>query len=228
MSEEDKDVEKAFAARLESATSKLKEKLEDAEARAQDAENRAQQEYNARIEQATEKPEKKEDSYSRAELLQMVENEQMTQLQADKLWQEQIEANVTGKILNAVNSRDNKKTVSQALNEYKTVKPELVRQGTEDREKVSEEYKYLIGIGLPDGIETELAAVRNVFGPVDKLKKKLDLETHPETGGGAPPNENKVADKLNARQRDYYQKRIDMGIYKDWDDVKEELKYSRG
>lgn len=221
--EENKDVEKAFAARLKSATAKQDEKIDALEVQ-------LQQERDARI-RLEETPPKKEETqeYTRAELLTMVEDEQMTQLQADKLWEKQITDSVTQNVLSTVANVDSQRQVNSALREYKRLKPGISKQGSEDREKVAEEYSYLVSIGQPDNISTELSAVRNVFGPVEKLKKKIEIETHPEIGGGEPPakEEHKVLKKMSARQKDYYSQRIGT-IYKDWDEVEEELKFSSG
>jgi len=223
--EGNKDVEKAFAARLKSATSKIEETYES---RLSDIQEQLQQEREARI-RLEEKP-SAEPEYSREELLSMVEDEKITQLQADKLWEKQIEDSVTKKVLGTVSKIDSQKQINQDLREYKRLKPGISKNGSEDREKVAEEYAYLISIGQPDSVSTELTAVRNVFGPVEKLKKKLELETHQETGGGEPPpkEEHKVLKNMDTRQKDYYTKRIEQGIYKSWDEVEKELKYSRG
>lgn len=220
----DKDVEKAFAARLKSATSKQDEKIEALQ-------EQLQQERDARIRLEVTPPKKEEtQEHSRAELLQMVEEEQITQLQADKLWEEQITANVTQKVLGAVANNDSVKQVNHDLSEYRRLKPGIAKVGSDERVQVENEYQYLISIGQPNSVSTELTAVRNVFGPVEKLKKKIDLETHQEIGGGSkPPSDEKDAIKdMTARQKAYYQTRIDNNIYKDWDEVKAELKYARG
>jgi len=219
--EGEKDVEKAFAARLKSATSKYDERIEDLEARLQQ-----EREERIRLEASTPK---KEETYTREELLDMVAEEKITQLQADKLWEEQIEAKVTERVLGKVSQFDSSRQINHDLKEYKRLKPGIARNGSEEREKVAEEYRYLLSIGLPDDVKTELTAVRNVFGPVDKLEKKIELETHQETGGGEEPlkKEHKVLKGMDQRQKDYYAARIGT-IYKDWDEVEKELNYSRG
>jgi len=225
---ENKDVEKAFAARLASATSKDREKIDALEGQLQQERDLLQQERNDRVRLEESRKTEKSEEHTREELLTMVEDEKLTQVQADKLWEEQITTNVTKKVLGAVAHRDSSKQVDQTLGEYKRLKPTLLKNGSEDREKVSREYEYLISTGLPNSVATELAAVRNVFGPVENLKKKLDLETHQETGGGEKPEtvENDVAKGLSTRQKKYYQKRIDDNVYKDWAEVEAELKYS--
>lgn len=225
---ENKDVEKAFAARLASATSKDREKITVLEDQLQQERDLLQQERSDRVRLEESRKTDEPPEHTREELLTMVEDEKLTQVQADKLWEEQITTNVTKKVLGAVAHRDSSKQVDQTLGEYKRLKPTLLKNGSEDREKVSREYEYLIGTGLPNSVATELAAVRNVFGPVENLKKKLDLETHQETGGGSPPEtvESDVAKGLSTRQKKYYQKRIDDNVYKDWAEVEAELKYS--
>jgi hypothetical protein len=222
--EGEKDVEKAFAARLKSATSKYDERISDLEARLQQ-----EREERIRLESAT--PSKKETPvYSRDELLEFVEQEKMTQAQADRYWEDQIIQRTKKEVLGSVTQIDSQKQINNDLREYKKLKPGISRPGHEDREKVSEEYSYLLSIGQPDSVSTELTAVRNVFGPVEKLKKKIEVETHQETGGGEPPpkEEHKVLKGMSQRQKDYYSKRVEQGIYKSWDEVEKELKYTRG
>lgn len=218
--EKDKSVEEAFAARLKSATSKLQSRLENAE-------QLLEEERNARL-RLEEQSKPKEKAYTRAELLDLVEEEKMTQVQADKIWEEQITKNVTTNVLGIVKNNESKKQMSKVLGEYKKLKPDIVINGTVDREKVKSEFDYLVNdLGLPNSVETELAAVRNVFGPLDKIKKKLDLETHQETGGSKPTeskNDGPIKG-LSDRQKQYYSKRIEQGIYKNWKEVEAELSY---
>lgn len=219
-----KDVEKAFAARLKSATSKIEETYES---RIAEIEEKLQQEREARI--RLEGTPKDEPKYTREELLSMVEDEKITQLQADKLWEQQITENVTNQVLGTVSQLNSQKQVDRDLAEYKKLKPGIAKTGNEDRTKVAEEYAYLVSIGLPQNTSTELTAVRNVFGPVERLKKTIEKETHQETGGGEPPpkEEHKVLKNLTQRQKDYYTPRIGT-IYKNWDEVEKELSYKRG
>lgn len=223
--EANKDTELAFAARLKEEKAKIEEAYGS---RVEDLQEQLQQEREARkLDQV--KP-SAEPEYTREELLQMVDDEIKTQAQADALWEKQITDNVTRKVLGTVSHVDSQRQINRDLKEYKRLKPGISKNGSEDREKVAEEYAYLISIGQPDGVSTELTAVRNVFGPVEKLKKKIELETHQETGGGSPPAkvEHKVLKGLDQRQKDFYTKRIEIGVYKNWDEVEKELKYTRG
>ncbi len=224
--EGDKDTEIAFAARLKEETAKIHQTYED---RLDDINGQLQQERESRIRLESAKP-SADPEYSREELLKMVEDETKTQAQADALWEKQITDNVTKKVLGTVSHIDSQRQINRDLKEYKRLKPGITKNGSEDRDKVTEEYTYLISIGQPDNVSTELTAVRNVFGPVDKLNKKIELETHQETGTGSPPAkaEHAVLKGLDQRQKDFYSKRIEIGVYKNWDEVEKELKYKRG
>lgn len=173
-------------------------------------------------------------TYTRADLAQLVEGEQLTQVQADQLWDKQLEEKfekrLDQKLNETINTSNVNTRVDNDLNQYKAEIPDLMQAG-ENRTKVENEYKYLLSIGNPDSTITELAAVRSVFGPLDKLKQSkaaLDLETHQETGGGNSgiTKGKSFEDTLTARQKVHYEKGIEMGLYKNWKEVEDEMKFS--
>lgn len=174
-------------------------------------------------------------TYTRGDLAQLVENETLTQVQADTVWDNQLETKFEKRLdqrLNeSINASDINTKVNNDLNQYRAVIPDLDRP-SENRTKVEDAYRYLLSIGQPNDVSTELAAVSNVFGPLEKLKQSkatLEMQTHQETGGGkSEPGKGKsFEDTLTARQKAHYEKGIDMGLYKNWDEVKEEMKYSK-
>ena len=109
-----------------------------------------------------------------------------------------------------------------------------MRDGTEEREKVAKEYRDLVARGSPKDRSTELAALRVVFGSIEKIEKaqsrsKPDVQSDEQTGAGGDTGGGE-ADKvkgLTARERAYYTDQIAKGRYKDWDAVKEELTYAK-
>jgi len=196
--------------RFDQATGKLKEEL--------------QTEREARIRAETKAEAPKEKRYTRTDLLGMVDEGQLTQAQADEAWEQQLRKDIRDEINKEFDSKltakDQASRVSEELRKYKQAVPDLMSE-SENRLKVENEFSYLISLGQPNTSATELAALRAVFGPVDKLNKpKPTYETPQETFSGNQP-ETKSSLKLTDREKQYYGKMIDEGVYKNWDEIKE-------
>ncbi len=178
---------------------------------------------------------------TRAELLAAVKDNLITQEQADAVWERQIEARATQAALAATKQTATQATlqsrIDQELTSYKELVPEAWTEGTTQRSKVESEYKHLVSLGHPQTTATEAAAMRAAFGDIAALKvakaaKPGSKETHKEVGGSKPGEGegSKAGDPvkgLDARQREYYAEGIKRGRYKDWDAVREELKFVR-
>jgi len=177
--------------------------------------------------------------FTRAELKAAVDAGQITQEQADDRWASQVReeaiehANATANA--AVDARTKKERIDADISAYKRLKPEIMESGSETRKKVQEEFNYLTSIGQPKSVETELAAIRSVLGPLDKLQKAANsrrVEDHDEQGGssgdsgGGKPTGKKLVDALKGEHKDFYQRGIKSGRYKDWEDVEKELSYA--
>jgi len=177
---------------------------------------------------------------TRAELLAMVDRGDLTQAQADALWEKQLTERVkreaAAEVGAALGVQDRTRRVEAVLAEYREVVGDAWVEGTKERAKVAAEFKHLVEVlGYPPTKETEAAALRAAFGDVAALRasksaKAGSSETHAETGGSKPSGEGGSKDPvkaLDARQRAYYQRGIDNGRYRDWDAVREELKFAR-
>jgi hypothetical protein len=118
------------------------------------------------------------------------------------------------------------------LSGYKELVPEVWQPGTPEREKVEREFNHLVGLGDPRSEATEAKALRAAFGDLSTLRASRSArpgpaDTHSETGGGKPAgggNSDAVLKDLSQRQKEHYQRGIDQGRYKDWDEVKAEIK----
>ena len=188
--------------------------------------------------------------YTRAQLREYVENEQITQEQADTIWDRQVEISTDQKIsvaVSAVSVDTNEKLSVQSLagsiDEYIKILPDLGEDNSDNRKKVSKEYNSLSRIiGLPKAgtdkdLKLQVAALERAFGPVEKLREKLksesdNRETMESLGGGEREESSEAPKKgalknLSVEKKSYYQKGIDNGRYKDWDAVKEELEFTR-
>lgn len=182
-------------------------------------------------------PEKQEapKRFTRAELSAAVKAEQITQEQADDIFAKQVTEDAkTGAVraaLEAVNGASQQKDLDNDLAQYKRLEPGLRDRSSELFGRVKSEFDYLRARGNPDNLATELAAIRAVLGPVDKLEKAKSAaraaEHHEESGGGGDgggKGPKKVLETLSAREKSYYQKLIDNGHHKDWAEVETLLK----
>jgi hypothetical protein len=178
--------------------------------------------------------------YTRKQLRQAVDAGTITQDDMDDILENQLRQEIQGEIRSTVTtasseiSRDN--LVDTEIRRYKELVPNVLVQGSEERNRVEGEFRYLTGVGQDERSKTtELAALRAALGPVEKLRKTSELtpdrrETHQDVGGGgdeppAPDAGHAVLKKLNNDQKTYYKRQIDKGIYKDWDQVAKEMEY---
>jgi hypothetical protein len=185
--------------------------------------------------------------YSRAELSTAVEAKTITADQAEEIWAKQIREDVKrevkAEVLGVAEANRKLERVETDLNEYKRLAPEIMEEGSETRQKVREEFEYLVGLGNPGAaddpktLQTQLLAIRNALGPLDKLRTaksaRRETEAHEETGGSSGSgsrrrSEPKTAwEALDKRQKEYYEGAISKGLYKDKAAVEAELKFSR-
>lgn len=174
--------------------------------------------------------------YSRPELKAAVEGGRITQEQADDIWDRQREAQLTERAENAaldvVERKTKKERIDSDLAAYKRLAPEILEEG-DKRSRIREEFNYLVGIGDPKTVDTELKAIRAVMGPLEKLERARSArrsEEHDPQGGSSGDGPKAKAKgfegTLSARERTYYQKGIDSGRYKDWKDVEAEFKFA--
>jgi hypothetical protein len=191
---------------------------------------------------ATSEPQPKKEEpkrYTRAQLNAAVEARQITQDQADEAWASQVESDATERAtrtaLAAVDERQKKERVDTEIARYRELKPEIMEKGSETRQQIVEEYKSLVAAGSPEGVPTELAAIKSVLGPLAKLEKaagaRREADPDQQSGGdgGRPAKKSgsgKLVDTLSPREKEHYEKGIKAGRYKDWTEVEAELKYA--
>lgn len=121
------------------------------------------------------------------------------------------------------------------LDAYKREVPAILQEGTPERQKVVDEYKYMTEIlGYGHGLQTELAATRAALGTIDLVKQKKTAaqtaresrETFVETGTsgkGTPPNKSDSIKGLTPREKAHYERQIERGRYAGWEDVRKEV-----
>lgn len=178
--------------------------------------------------------------YTKTDLKAAVDAGQITQDQADDIWDRQRETQIREsakrEALDAVTERETKERIDADLASYKRLKPEILEHGSDKRQEIEAEFKALRKAGLPNDLRTELAAIRAVLGPLEKLEKSAkatraqDSEQQGGGQGGEPKNKGgsgkKLVDHLKGDAKEHYERGIKQGRYKDWDAVEAELKYA--
>lgn len=174
--------------------------------------------------------------YSRAELNAMVAAGTATQdaadAQMDLQLREDAKAEATRVSTEIISQAQRKSLVDSEIAKYRVLAPEIMDDAHETRDRIKEEFQYLLGLGDSPSVETQLKAIRAVLGPLDRLERarsgKRDIESHQDTGGGSGTKTPKtLMDTLSTREKDYYGDMIKKGQYKDWKAVEEELKFAR-
>jgi len=179
--------------------------------------------------------------YAKAELKAAVEAGQISQEQADDLWDRQRETQIReaakSDALSAVTGKQTKERVDADIAKYRQLKPEIMQAGSAERDRISEEFRYLVANGSPNNLATELAAIRAALGSLEKLEKAASAKRaadHDQQGGeggdGKPKGGNsskKLVDHLKGDAKEFYERGIKQGRYpKGWDDVEAELKFA--
>jgi len=178
-----------------------------------------------------------------AQLKAAVDGGQITQEQANDTWavqvrQEALEA-ASSAAHDIVDRKATKERIDGDIAEYTRLKPEIMDEGSEVRNRIKEEFKALVDMGMPGeagkNLSTQLAAIRAVLGPLDKLKnaasarRAQESEEQGGSGGGEPKNKGagkKLVDHLKGDAKEFYERGIKQGRYKDWSAVEAELKYA--
>ncbi len=174
--------------------------------------------------------------YTRSEIAHAISVGTVTQLQGDQILEDQMRVELRNEFaqdnenlrasIKAETTQDAKKQ------SYIDSHPDLLVDGTPDRDRLQRAYTELITDGSPESAATELAAMRLAFGPprtagTDKTAESR--ETDQSGGGGRPSSGASATDdpsaslKLTDRQRSYYEEKIARNIYSGWDQVKAEL-----
>lgn len=179
--------------------------------------------------------------YSVTELDNAVVNGQITQTQRDQIFATQIErkamAQATQAATQIIETNNRETTLDSQLQQYASLAPDVAREGTPLRQRVAQEFEFLVQNGAPRDLTTELAAVRSVMGPLERAKQYAQGRRRgPEFGrdsygGSMTPLERRASDafdRLDPAKQQYYQKLITQGLYADKKAVISELNWKRG
>lgn len=237
--------------RLNEATGKLKEenaRLQESMTALQASVQALKEGQTAQQLPAQQQPPQRE--YTRAELREFVSSGQITQDQADDYWDQQQELKYErklqaeiGKVRQDTEVNSSLQGIRSTLAQYRSILPDIAKEGTEDRSKIRAEFQRLARVlGMPqqnskEELQLQVLALENVFGTVDEAKAKKQRRSsqdseveHMETR--SPENDVKVPKtealkKLTPTQKKFYSDGISKGLYKDWSDVEKELTWER-
>lgn len=121
-------------------------------------------------------------------------------------------------------------SVDSELNRYVKANPDIMKHGSEVRQRVEREYAYLVRMGSPDTLSTQLAATRAALGDIEAVEKAAKqrpantetfMETHTPSKKNAPAKS--FEETLSADVKDHYRKMMKGGAIKmnDWKTVEE-------
>ena len=159
------------------------------------------------------------------QLQEAVDNGQLTQAQMNQEVARQMRAELHSSISNDLRAEyaaaEQLKTVISQYDQYMALKPDVAVDGTEDRKRLQAAFKELVDLGYPSGEKrTELVAMKNVFGPLERIEEttRLRRDTHRETGGGGGGHEGPSSGAdwekgLTAGQRDAFRHQLGTGLY---------------
>lgn len=185
-------------------------------------------------------------SFTRIELERFVEEGRIDRSEIDTILANQLRTEVRNEvrqeISTALSEHDRSTRVSSQIGRYRRALPNLDKTGTEERQRLEDEYTYLTQqMKLPPTEETELIAARTAFGPIEKVESVRPVESQPlshnelGTGDAGPvgnldnqPLPNRGGPpaelKLTVDETRYYEDLIGKNIYSGWPAVAEEIK----
>jgi hypothetical protein len=127
---------------------------------------------------------------TREQLQEAVDGGTISQAQMDtelaRQMRVELQTDIETKLRAEFTAADQLKAITSQFDAYMKMKPDVAREGTEDRLKIQKEFQALVDLGYPANEKrTELLAMRNVFGPLDRIKEttRERLPVTQETGG---------------------------------------------
>lgn len=171
--------------------------------------------------------------FSRVELNQLIKDEKVTEEQANGIWDNQLERKIDQKVQDGVAAIETNRSIDATIDKYKAFDPDLIVPDSKSRLRIEAEVRYQMGLyGQTEAtLNTELAALRTIYGDADKLTatQEKDRESHQDTTGGsdkdAVVNKDGWPKGLSARERIYYEGQVHSGRMT-VEDVVEEQKYA--
>ena len=177
-------------------------------------------------------------TYTRAELNQAVVNKEISEEEAqavfDKQQAQQITDTAQATAQRVVTENQQTEQVQAQIQKYKDFDDQLLVDGSDSLMRIQREVVAQMGLSNLEKptLVTELQALRVVYGPeenlgrVDERERQTHLDTQTGSDGKLPDNKDGSPKGLSQKERTYYQSGIDAGRYTGWDAVKEELGFA--
>ena len=213
-------------AMIAKATSEASGRAAAAEARAATLEAERQRDRDTRTQSAAPPP----PQLSREDMQAGVDAGKITQGQMDAELERQLEARVEQKVSTQQEIKDRGAKIGSQIEMYVERVPDINDPTSDNHKRVRAEFADMRKLGYPNDATTELAALRAVIGPIDKVKipetgnvdREVDTTTHTGAGGeestekkaSGPGPIKGVADHFV----EYWTEGIKGGRYKGWDD----------
>ena len=166
---------------------------------------------------------------SREEMQTGVDAGTITQVQMDAELERQLEERVEQKVEVKQGVKERGQKIGDQIDEYVARVPDIEDPVSDNHGRVRAELQALYKLGYAKDATTELVALRNVIGPLEKVKipetshadREVDTTTH--SGGGEEAGEEKAAgpgplEGLKPHFVEYYTDGIKDGRYAGWDD----------
>lgn len=194
-----------------------------------------------RLKAREEHPSQQEPEYTWDQLEAAIAEGRITRQWAQDHREKVVARRVANEVLNKVKTEtqttQHVNTIQSEIDRYKAAIPEIMQAGSVERTKVEQEYNYFINhLGYPATVATQLAATRAALGAIETVERTVHakrtaikepfMETHSSSRKPQPTGKKKV-DGLDARQKAHYEHMIEKGHYRGWDEVEEELNWTR-
>lgn len=175
--------------------------------------------------------------YSRAQLQEAVNNGVINEDQMITQLQLQERETTKQETLRAFHEQQRVQTLASQVQEYSALVPGWDQVGTPANQRVNPEWQRLINMGFPNNEATKLLALEKAFGTSTHIKQARQVQTQtaerravPQAIArrGGPPASATQKDPLKALPQDelkLYKHYIEQGHYKNWDEVRQEVKY---
>ena len=170
--------------------------------------------------------------FTKAELRELIDQDQITEAQAEDRLELQREQRIRAAIRADMEQLAATKTDGAQIDEFQALVPELADRSSNEYLRVKAQFEKLLKRGQPKTPSTELTALEMIYGPVDKLRiaksSRTETEYHEDAGGDGTSSATPLPKdiKFTADEKRYYGDLMSKGMYKDWDEVRAELAYA--
>ena len=172
-------------------------------------------------------PETAPQQHTWADIQAAVADGRITEAQGQLAWAEQVAKMASDQATARAEAQAQLKAVETEIERYTEALPDVAKDDTPERGRVKAEFARLRKLGFPDALQTELAALQAVFGPVTALSKKREPDPEPQDdvgGGSAEPKSKGKANgategppaSFSTDEKRFYESLIRQGVVKSW------------